>query len=111
MIKKIILFLSLIITFSLLGLNDLQAQSEKKILEIEDVKLWRTHAVTLSDNGEWYTVLYSLREKADAKPDSISKAFAEQISKKFYDQTNQTDTLYICNAVSGIKYEIKDGKI
>lgn len=110
MIKKIILFLSLIITFSLLGLNDLQAQSEKKILEIEDVKLWRTHAVTLSDNGEWYTVLYSLREKADAKPDSISKAFAEQISKKFYDQTNQTDTLYICNAVSGIKYEIKDGK-
>lgn len=110
MIKKIILFLSLIITFFILGLNDLQAQSEKKILEIEDVKLWRTHAVTLSDNGEWYTVLYSLREKADAKPDSISKAYAEQISKKFYDQTNQTDTLYICNSVSGVKYEIKDGK-
>ncbi len=110
MIKKIFITLSIIIAFSLLGNKDLQAQTEKKVLGIEDVKLWRSHSVTLSDNGEWYTVLYTLREKPDAKQDSTTKAYAEELFKKFYDQTNQTDTLYICNAVSGIKYEIKDGK-
>ncbi len=110
MSKKIFITLSIIIVFSFIGNKELQAQTEKKVLGIEDVKLWRSHAVTLSDDGQWYTVLYTLREKPDAKQDSTNAAYAEQIFKEFYDETNQTDTLYICNALSGIKYEIKDGK-
>ena len=110
MIKKFIAFLSLITLVSILGFNGIQAQSEKKVLGIEDVKLWRSHSVILSDDGQWYTVLYTLREKPEVKQDSTKKAYAEQIFKEFYDENNQTDTLYICNANTGIKYEIKDGK-
>ncbi len=110
MIKRFFITLSIIITFSLLGNKEIQAQSEKKILGIEDVKLWRSNAVTLSENGEWYTVLYTLREKPDAEQDSTTKAYSEQIFNEFYDKTNQTDILYICNATGGIKYEVKDGK-
>ena len=110
MIKKIIISLTIIIAYSLLGFTDLQAQSEKKELGIEDLKLWRSHSVNLSDNGEWYTVLYRLNEKVDAKQDSAKAEYASQIAKKFFDAKNQTDVLYICNAKNGIKYEIKNGK-
>lgn len=110
MIKKFMVSLSILVAFFLSGYNELQAQTEKKVLGFEDVKLWRNHAVKLSDNGEWYTVLYSLTEKAEAKKDSTTKKYAEQIARKFYNQKNQTDVLYICNAKSGIKYEITDGK-
>lgn len=110
MIKKFILAIIVLITFTSSGINHLQAQSEKKVLGIEDVKTWRSHSVTLSDDGQWYTILYSLTEKPVAKKDSADKKYAEQIGKEFYDSSNQSDVLYIYNAQSGIKYEIKDGK-
>lgn len=111
MIKKFIISLSILIAFFLTGNNDLHAQSEKKILGIEDVKLWRSHSVTLSDNGQWYTVLYRLNEKPGSKKDSIKTKYGEEIAKKFYNQKNETAILYICNAKSGVKYEVKDGKM
>ena len=67
---KIYLFsTAVIISLVLAGNNNLQAQSKKKTLTIEDVELWRNHSVTLSDDGKWFTVLYSLTEKPESKKD------------------------------------------
>lgn len=110
MIKKFIFTVTVVITFSFLGFNQIQAQSEKKSLDFKDVKLWRNHDVSLSDNGQWYTILYRLNEKPMAEKDSLDKKYADEISTEFYDTTNLSDVLYICHANSGIKYETKDGK-
>jgi len=55
------------ILFIIIGISFVYSMPVKKIITIEDVKLWRKHSVTLSDNGQWHTVLYSLIEKPDLK--------------------------------------------
>ena len=87
----------------------LYAQSEKAPLTFDDVKLWRTHAATLSDDGEWYTVLYSLSDKPESKKDTTIKNSRQPKVDEFYGEDNQTDVLYICNVKDGIKYRIPDG--
>ena len=89
---------------------NLQAQQQKDILTIEDAKLWRTHSVTLSNDGNWYTVLYSLIEKPDPvkAPNKDSSALKKD-SIDIYGEDFSTDVLYICNSQSGIKYRISKG--
>jgi len=101
---------SVIILLFLAGTNILQAQLNKKTLTIEDVKIWRNHSVTLSDDGKWYTVLYSLTEKPESKKDSTK----ENSDKKkndidVYGEDTRTDVLYICHSKTGVKYQISDG--
>ncbi|MEZ4993687.1 MAG: prolyl oligopeptidase family serine peptidase [Saprospiraceae bacterium] len=76
---------------------------------INDSRLWRMHAVALSDNGEWYTTHYHLLDKAESKKDTALEKLVEQTSSEFYDENNQTDVLYIHNVKEGIKYKIPDG--
>jgi dipeptidyl aminopeptidase/acylaminoacyl peptidase len=106
---KLFITVSIIALLSLSGYNELQAQSNKKVLGIEDVKLWRNHSVALSDDGEWYTVLYSLREKPESKKDTTKENGTKKKINDYYGEDNQTDTLYICNSKDGVKYQVSDG--
>ena len=85
--------------------SQLAGQAEKTALSFDDIRLWRSHAVTLADNGEWYTILYSLFDEPESPIDSIT----EQRIQAFYDEDNKTDVLYICNAAGGVKYQIPHG--
>lgn len=107
-------FLSTYIAFILLIITtnpNLQAQSAKKTLMIEDVELWRNHSVKLSDDGNWYTVLYSLIEKPEAnnKKQKIDKAKTDSIDISTYGNKARTDVLYIYNSKTGLKYKIPGG--
>ncbi|MEL6675069.1 MAG: prolyl oligopeptidase family serine peptidase [Bacteroidota bacterium] len=79
--------------------------AQKESLSFQDLRYWRTHAVSLSDNGAWYTKLYSLSDQSKAEKDSLT----EQAFQAFYQEENQTDILYICSTTEGVKYQIKDG--
>ena len=82
--------------------NSIQAQSGKSGLDFDDIRHWRSHDVNLSNDGKWYTTLYSYRDKPEDEKDSI----AAQKFGKFYDEFNQTDVLYIHNSNDGVKYQI-----
>lgn len=105
---RLITFFICSISFIITGMNNLQAQSKKKILSIEDVKLWRTSSVRLSDDGKWYTVLYSLSEKPDSENDS-TKVNSDKVDTDLYGEDTRTNVLYICHSETGVKYEIPDG--
>ena len=108
--KNYILTVSVIVSVYLTVTSDLQAQSKNKILTIEDVELWRDHSVTLSDNGEWYTVLYSLTEKPELKNDTTKEnSDMKKKAMDFYGEDFRTDVLYIFSANTGVKYQIPDG--
>lgn len=100
----------LMISFTAVN-NNLQAQSSKKTLTIEDVELWRNHSVTLSDNGNWYTVLYSLTEKPepDKNGEKINKEKMDSVDIYIYGKESRTDILYIYSTKKGLKYEIPSG--
>ena len=95
----------IIISLTISGNNKLYAQVKKEPLAFGDIRQWRTHSVTLSDNGEWYTTLYSLFDKPELKKDTI----AEQKITEYYQEDNQTDVLYICHSKNGIKYKVPYG--
>ena len=99
---------TVMILFFLASTIHLQAQSEKKTLAIEDAKIWRNHSVTLSDDGKWYTVLYSLTEKPESKKDS-TREDSDKKDIDLYGEDFQTDVLYICHAKSDIKYQVPEG--
>jgi len=63
--------------------------------------------VALSNDGNWYTVSYSLTEKPDAekKPKKDSTA-VDSVNYEDYGANLKTDILYIYNAEKGLKYEI-----
>ncbi|MCK5147662.1 S9 family peptidase [bacterium] len=93
------------------GTHYLYAQSSPKTITIEDVKKWRHHSITLSDDGMWYTVLYSLTEKPEAGKDTTAqKSDSSNTSTDLYGEDFKTDVLYICHAKNGAKYQIPDGK-
>ncbi|WP_299522969.1 prolyl oligopeptidase family serine peptidase [Winogradskyella sp.] len=96
----------LFLLYCVLGNFQTIAQSKKEPLSFNDVRQWRTHSITLSDNGEWYTKLYSLFDKPESEKDTIT----EQKLENYFDDNNQTDILYICNSKDGIKYKIPDGR-
>jgi dipeptidyl aminopeptidase/acylaminoacyl peptidase len=118
-LKKMLLVLILISFCSSLMA---QATPPQKTVTLEEMKTWRNNSVTLSDDGKWYTVLYTLTEKpkADEKttkeiatePEEKGKEKkGEQIIEELspFGKTEQTDVLYIHNASSGQVYEIPDG--
>ena len=106
---KFIISFSAIILLCLSGYDDACAQSNKKVLNIEDAKQWRNHSVTLSDNGQWYTMLYSLNEKSESEKDSTKVDSLALKVKAYYSEENQTDVLYVFNAKGKVKYEIPNG--
>ena len=109
--RKIILIVLLTFIFA----NFIFPQLKKQTLAIEDIKLWRKHSVTLSDDGNWYTVLYSLTEKPDEKTGKkkTKKKLKKKEKKKeklsIYGKNAETDTLYIRNSKSKKEYKIKNG--
>lgn len=102
---RIYILLSVIV-FPSFGNNELFAQINKEPLPLEDIPLWRTHSLTLSDNGKWYTALYSFIDKP---ADKTRQNLIVQKLSSYLDQDNQTDILYISNSSSGIKYRIPHG--
>ena len=100
--------LSVIVITSFIS-GSLVAQTQKVPLSINDSRLWRMHAVALSDNGEWYTTHYHLLDKDESKKDTTLEKLIEQTSSEFYDENNQTDVLYVHHVKEGIKYKIPDG--
>ncbi len=94
--------------------SSIYSQTEKKIITFDDAKLWRNHSVTLSDNGEWYTVLYSLIEKPEiGKSDKIKKESDENGYDKndiaIYGKDAMTDVLYIRYSGSKKEYLVPMG--
>ena len=91
------------------GTGNIQAQSGKKILRIEDVELWRNNSITLSDDGSWYTVIYSLTEKPEQPGKGSKEGKTEKDNAGFYGKDAKTDVLYIFNSEEGLKYQVPDG--
>ncbi len=98
-----------VIVLTLFVNSSLCAQAQKEPLTFKDVRLWRTHSVTLSDNGEWYTTHYRLTDKSETKKDTILERLVQSTGSEFYDDNNQTNVLYVHNAKKGVKYKIPDG--
>ena len=73
MFKDGIIYLIASILFIISANNQLNAQAKKLPLSFEDIRQWRTHSVTLADNGEWYTTLYSLFDKPEAQNDTVTE--------------------------------------
>jgi len=109
--KKCLLSTCILISLFFAGTCDLAAQARKKHVSIDDVKKWRRHSVSLSDDGRWYTVLYSLTEKPQDEKE-VKKKDSLDIAKNldFYGKEYKTDVLYICQAGKGVKYEIPKGE-
>ena len=107
---KIAIYLSIIFLIAFAGNNELMAKTEKKSLTIEDIKLWRSSYATLSDDGEWYTVQYTYRDKPETKKDTTKENSDENNIEDYYTENNQTNVLYIGSANDGIKYRIPDGR-
>ena len=90
------------------------AQTGKKPVTLEDAKLWRRHSVTLSEQGDWYTVLYSLTEKPEAEKSEKNK---KELDAKGYDKNDialygkdaMTDVLYIRKRGSKKEYLVPRG--
>ncbi len=101
--------ISIIIILTFAGNNQLNAQSKKESLSFDDVRQWRTSSVTLSDDGEWYTKLYSLFDKPETQKDSTKENQSAEKINEYYQEDNQTDVLYICSSKDGVKYEIPSG--
>lgn len=104
-----LLALLIFIALNVLGSNQLLAQKVKEPLSFNDVRLWRTHSSTLSDNGQWYTIHYRLNDKANSKKDTVLQQLIEKTSDEFYTDNNKTEVLYIHNVDTGLKYEVPDG--
>ncbi len=106
---RLYFLLSAAILVSATGNNQLLAQSKKEALSFDDIRQWRIHSATLSNNGEWYTILYSLYDKPSAKLDTAKENQVEKRVKEYFGEDNQTDILYICSSKEGIKYKVPDG--
>ena len=94
--------------------SNIYSQTEKKIITLDDAKLWRNHSVTLSDKGEWYTVLYSLNEKPEI---AKNKKIKKELDKNGYDKKDiaiygkdaMTDVLYVRNSGGKKEYLVTRG--
>lgn len=86
----------------------LKAQSEKVPLSFDDVRQWRTHSISLSDDGKWYTTVYELFDKPEKTDTASENGMAEKV-KALLTEGNQTDVLYISHAKDGIRYRIPRG--
>jgi len=108
-LKKMTLLLMLAAWYSFLLASSKPA---KQAITLEDLKTWRDSSVTLSDDGQWYTVLYTLTEKPiSPTPPKTQEKKKEPKNQnpKLYGETEQTDVLYIHNASSSQMLAIKDG--
>ncbi|MEM8892187.1 MAG: hypothetical protein AAGD28_29680, partial [Bacteroidota bacterium] len=105
---KYLSLISILFLFSIAGNNSLNAQTQKEALSFDDIQQWRAHSVSLSDDGNWYTTLYSLLDRAAKETDSTKESPVAEELKQYYQEENQTDILYICNSAEGIKYQIPE---
>ena len=86
--------------------SSLSAQPNKQALSFDDARQWRTHSVSLSDDGAWYTKRYSLYDDPDSDQDTTSPSPFED----FFTEEHQTDVLYICSSEDGIIHRVPDGQ-
>ncbi|MEM7656824.1 MAG: hypothetical protein AAF399_11900, partial [Bacteroidota bacterium] len=98
--------LGLLVGMILTSIRPLTAQSTKQALSFSDLRQWRKNAVSLSDDGAWYTKTYRLYNAPEAEEDTTSPPPFEA----YYQADNQTDVLYICSAADGIQYRVPDGR-
>ncbi|MEM1219169.1 MAG: prolyl oligopeptidase family serine peptidase, partial [Bacteroidota bacterium] len=85
------------------------SQSEKEVLSIDKMRQWRKHAVTMSDNGEWYTTLYRLVDEPEEAADTVDLTTVQEEISAYYGDENQTDVLYVHSVQQGLKYQIPNG--
>lgn len=109
--RRTLIPVCILIVLTIAGIHSLPAQSKNETLSIQDIQLWRTHSVALSDNGEWYTKRYSLADKPEpkSKKDTLRKNPSQEKVSGYYGEDNQTDVLYICHATDGVRYKIPYG--
>lgn len=95
-----------------------QSEATGKKVTLEDMKTWRYSSVSLSGDGQWYTVLYSLLEKPADGAEAKKENGADEENngtddtpeeKSLYGENAKTDVLYIRNSSSETAYEIPDG--
>lgn len=95
-----------------------QTEPQQKTITLEEMKTWRNSSVTLSEDGKWYTVLYTLLEKPDEdkKAEKAKKSESQDGEKEQkeepkspFGKTEQTDVLYIHSSASDQVIEIPDG--
>lgn len=106
--KNAILFINFIL-WTTAGISHPYPPSQKDTLSFDEIRMWRNHTVSMSDNGDWYTVNYSLIDEPESQTDSTKYNLVEQKFKEYYGDDNQTDVLYICHSRDGIKFRIPDG--
>ena len=100
---------SLIFLLILTSNSQLCGQSQKEPLSFEDIRQWRTHSISMSDDGNWYTKKYNLSDKPESKNDSLQENRIKEKVTAFYQEDNQTNVLYICSVLDGLTYQIPDG--
>ncbi len=108
-LKNFILF-TIAFLLPIAGNTQLNAQSKKEPLTFDAIRQWRTNATSLSDNGEWYTIRYSLLDKSESKKDTTKETEAEQVVQTYYQDDNKTNVLYINSTKDGLKYSIPDAE-
>ncbi len=84
------------------------AKTKKIPLSFDDVQQWRTHEVSLSDDGKWYTTRYTLFDEPESKKDTSRNNSTSKIVKEYFKEDNQSNVLYISRKNEGIKYKIPD---
>ena len=107
--KDVILLVKIILLTTVFN-SRMCAQVPRDTLSFDDIRMWRTHTATLSDNGEWYTIRYSLIDEPETETDTAKYNYVKQRFEQYYGENNKTDVLYICHFEEGVKYEISDGR-
>ena len=93
-----------------LGCHQILAQSNKEPLSFDDIRQWRSHSVSLSDDGNWYTTSYSLLDEPESTRDTTETDSVENKVSAYFHENHLTDILYVWNADGGLKYEISNGE-
>ncbi|MEO1711828.1 MAG: prolyl oligopeptidase family serine peptidase [Bacteroidota bacterium] len=107
--KTSYLYLLASLMIGLLPNKFLSAQTEKDVLTIDEMRQWRKHAVTMSDDGAWYTVKYSLVDEPEEAADTVELSTIQEEISAYHGEENQTDVLYVHSVKHGLKYQIPHG--
>ena len=107
--KTSYLYLLASLIIGLLPNKFLTAQTEKDVLTIDEMRQWRKHAVTMSEDGAWYTVLYSLVDEPTETADTLAISDLQEQMEAYFTDENQTDVLYVHSVKQGLKYQIPQG--
>ncbi len=96
--------------------NEGSNASEKSLVTMPDVTLWRNHSVTLSNDGNWHSVEYRPSTSDKFEDKQTDKESADEPDQKKQEQLERygkgalNDVLYIRNSDGSKEFEIERGK-